>query len=630
MQWAAMQFLLKATRESRGKKRLRHIIILTCRALALAALAVAIAGPLVGGFLGWSGGSTQVVVLILDRSASMETRGSDGVISRRAAALERIRDSFANLGSARLVLIDSATGDPQEVPSPDVLPDLSSTSATDTAADIPSLVTRAAEYLVESKAGKAEVWIASDLQSGDWKPEADRWAGVRATLSSVPQPPALRILALNEGSTDNQTLRLLSCRRQANELLLEIEISRTNTSATLNLPITIELNGVRTSDTITLNSQSFRFLRKLPLPSEPASGFGWIALPADANPRDNVAYFAYGPSVATKSLLVTGPGEAAEYLSLAAAPPGLESQSIEAFNPGATAIPWATASTVFWAAPLPTGSVAEQATRFLEAGGHIVFFPPAASNNAKFLGVSWKPMDVSPEGKFFVIREWNHEDGLLRDGIDGTPIPVDRMKSIRRQVPEGDLTHLAKWDDSTTFLGRQIVGSGTAWFVASLPDYSWSNLGDADVLLPLVQRAIRAGSERFDASYLAAVGSDAAKTTPGNTLTRQDHYEDESTAEPEYRAGVYRQNERLIATNRPLSEDTPDIITPQLLASILEGTDYRLLEQEASSDGAPLFQEAWRSFIIAMLLFLISEAILCLPKKSALATISASKTPSAA
>ena len=33
IQWAAMQFLLKASRESRGKKKLRHILILTCRAL---------------------------------------------------------------------------------------------------------------------------------------------------------------------------------------------------------------------------------------------------------------------------------------------------------------------------------------------------------------------------------------------------------------------------------------------------------------------------------------------------------------------------------------------------------------------------------------------------------------------
>ena len=56
VQWAAMDFLLKATRESRGRKKLKYIIILTSRALAIAALIFAISRPLLGGFLGWGGG----------------------------------------------------------------------------------------------------------------------------------------------------------------------------------------------------------------------------------------------------------------------------------------------------------------------------------------------------------------------------------------------------------------------------------------------------------------------------------------------------------------------------------------------------------------------------------------------
>ena len=50
VQWAAMEFLLKATRESRGKKKLKYLIILASRALAIAALVLAIARPLIGGF----------------------------------------------------------------------------------------------------------------------------------------------------------------------------------------------------------------------------------------------------------------------------------------------------------------------------------------------------------------------------------------------------------------------------------------------------------------------------------------------------------------------------------------------------------------------------------------------------
>ena len=108
--WAAMQFLLKATRESRGKKKLRHILILTCRTLGVAALATAAARPLLSGVMGWSGGKPDLVVLILDRSASMESTPQGGTVPRRDLALQRVRDALADLEGTRLVLIDSASG----------------------------------------------------------------------------------------------------------------------------------------------------------------------------------------------------------------------------------------------------------------------------------------------------------------------------------------------------------------------------------------------------------------------------------------------------------------------------------------------------------------------------------------
>ncbi len=150
IQWAAMQFLLKAARQSRGKKKLRHILILTCRALGVAALALAAARPIVSGLIGWGGGSIDTVVLLLDRSASMEIKPGDGLDSRRQIVIEKVRDAMADLGAARLVLIDSASNKPQEVPSPEILAELAATAGTDTAADFPALLTRAAEFLTET------------------------------------------------------------------------------------------------------------------------------------------------------------------------------------------------------------------------------------------------------------------------------------------------------------------------------------------------------------------------------------------------------------------------------------------------------------------------------------------------
>ena len=109
VEWGAMQFLLKATKESRGKKRLKHFLILLMRSLAIAALVLAIARPLAGGFLGWGGVRVETVILILDRSASMERSEKDIQVTTRSSVLPRVAQAMGDLDGARLVLIDSAT-----------------------------------------------------------------------------------------------------------------------------------------------------------------------------------------------------------------------------------------------------------------------------------------------------------------------------------------------------------------------------------------------------------------------------------------------------------------------------------------------------------------------------------------
>ena len=187
LQWAAMQFLLKATRESRGKKKLRHILILTARTLGIACLAFAVARPMIGGLLGCGASQLDTVILILDRSPSMEITADNTTASKRALAIDRVRDAMKSLDATRLVLIDSASNTPQDIPSPDSLADITSTRATDAAANIPSLLQRAAEFILETQPGKTEVWIASDMQQADWDKQNERWTTAIATLQSAPQ-----------------------------------------------------------------------------------------------------------------------------------------------------------------------------------------------------------------------------------------------------------------------------------------------------------------------------------------------------------------------------------------------------------------------------------------------------------
>ena len=614
VQWAAMQFLLKATRESRGKKKIRHILILTCRALGIAALAFAAARPVVSGLLGWGAGSIDTVVLILDRSTSMELRSGDGQSTKRELVLKKVRDVMANLGNPRLVLIDSASGKAQEIPSPDVLPDISSTAATDSSADFPFLMNAATEYL-STATGRSEIWLASDLQESNWKPKDERWAAVRASISSLPQKPSIRVLSLTGDSAPNVSIRLHGTRRTSDGITLDLELLRSAEGrGTLNLPLTVNTNGASTSESVSLPGQSLRFQRQIRIKDESESGHGWLGIPADGNQRDNSVFFAYGPARPIKSLVVAEAGEAANYLILAAAPPGFEKQTAERIPPAEFASKSTSdISMLLWAAPLPTGENVKVLESFLSSGGQLVFLPSSGTSTGEFLGMKWEEITSAAAGKFFILKDWNKSDGPMRNGIDGSPLPAERLRGIKRTVAAGDAAVLARWEDGEAFLSRKIVDRGTLWFIGSIPDYTWSNLGDADVLLPVTQRILSLGADRFDSSYLADVGSEAAQTAAGEVRSRVDDFSAENSPES---AGVFRLGERLVAVNRPASEDDMAIATKDDLDSMLEGTGYRLLDQAGNSSDPSLSTDMWRAFLIAVLFFLISEALLCLPKKS--------------
>lgn len=611
VQWAAMDFLLRAARESRGKKKLKYLIILTCRALAIAALVFAIARPLVGGFLSWGGSNIDTVILILDRSASMEQQIKNSDESKRLRAIKSVQESLQAVNNPRLILIDSASAEPQIVPSPDALAELSATAPTDTKASIPNLISRAIDHIAESSLGQTEIWLASDLQDSDWGPEEGRWDAVRTGLIDLPQDTVLRIIAMASPVTDNASIKVLSASRINNQLALEIEITRSSGNSPATIPVTYSINDNRSSQTIRLDGQTYRYQKNLDLGSREGEGHGFVAIPSDANPRDNAAFFAYGEQRPAKTYLVSEGGESGKWLTLAAAPPGFGDHQCRQLSPQQTdEIDWQEATLVIWQAPLPEGDSAKKLSDYVEAGGALLVFPPRGQSGESFLGLQWGEISSSPQGQYFIIDDWNRTDGPLRNGIEGTAIAVSKLKAIKRRNISGEFTMLASWTDEEPFLIRRVIGDGTAIFITSLPDYSWSNLGDADVLLPVTQRLVKLGGSRFSSAYSAIAGSPGAKPANNEIRTRVDQYLASPSHNADYEAGVWKIGGRLLATNRPYSEDEWIVLDEGRIKSLLEGTQLSFFSESGTS--RPLVNEIWRGLIIAMLLFLITEALLCL------------------
>ena len=174
VKWAAMMFLLDAKRMTSGMARLRQVLILLARTLAVACLIFAVARPLASGWLGLAaGGAPETVIVVLDRSASMEQQNLTTGMSKRAAALEKLTEFLETTGrgnGTQLVLIESTENVAREVDSLEALRALPETAATATTADIPGMLHTALEYTTTNQIGRTDVWVCSDLRSNDWDP----------------------------------------------------------------------------------------------------------------------------------------------------------------------------------------------------------------------------------------------------------------------------------------------------------------------------------------------------------------------------------------------------------------------------------------------------------------------------
>ena len=71
--------------------------------------------------------------------------------------------------------------------------------------------------------------------------------------------------------------------------------------------------------------------------------------------------------------------------------------------------------------------------------------------------------------------------------------------------------------------------------------------------------------------------------------------------------------DRLIAINRSIGEDSVDVLDDLQIAELFDGLDLNRI-QLASQGGNSLVQEIWRLCLALMLLALIVEAALCLPR----------------
>ena len=621
VKWAAMLFLVQASRSSTRRSKLRHYLILASRCLLLAFFLFALARPMVGGWLGSQlSGKPDLVLLLLDRSASMERLDPRHQATRRAHALSLFADGAKQVGpEPRYVLIDSASLQPQEVGDVAALPGLAAAAPTDTAADAAGLVQAAVDYLTRNPAGKSEIWLASDLQAANWRPDSPRWSRLGASLSALAGDHRLRLLDLSGAPGENMSLSLLDVKRAGKgrdeHLLLTLRVRRAD-AAGRTLPVTVELGGARTQTELAITGADARLQHKLPLPTGAASGWGRLELPADANLRDNTAWFVFGPAHRTPALVSVGSPASARLVRLSAAPDGKLREAVAVSEAALSAQALDEAALVAWQPGAGSEAVAERLEAFVAQGGTVLLLPPDPALPATGAGLSWKSAEDAPAGKPFGVTFWEEEDGPFAKTGNGVSLPLAAVTCARRRVPlptgaeaEGDSrwSVLASFGDQQPFALLRRSGRGVWVALATLPEEAWSNLGNGRVLVPLVQRLLAEGGKRLAPGRLDVAG-EWKPAAAGDLWAPADGATERDWARL---AGSYRNGDRWVALNRPDTEDEPEQLEPARAAALFGDFPNVSVAADLGTRSTGGDQgEIWRSLVVAALLFLLLESLL--------------------
>jgi hypothetical protein len=188
--WAAMQFLNSSIRVKSKEIRLRDILLLILRCLAVLLLVLVAAQPILKGATGTAGAMGEKrsgVIIALDASFSMQH--SDGSKTRFERAVDTVETIMASvtpgspvspvmLGTEHRVILRNRTYDPEGFSQI-----LSEQEATPEALDIDSIPRKLKELVTELDAPQKEIYIVSDVQKQDWALGAERLRHALVDLS---------------------------------------------------------------------------------------------------------------------------------------------------------------------------------------------------------------------------------------------------------------------------------------------------------------------------------------------------------------------------------------------------------------------------------------------------------------
>jgi aerotolerance regulator-like protein/VWA domain-containing protein len=517
----SLMFLQKIPYKSVRRQKLRHILLLALRCLAIIIVVSAFARPFLHRNTPPSvaaGGAREVVVL-LDRSYSM------GYADRWTRAQDDVRRVAASLTPSDRATVVTFAHDPLVVTEPtadrarlESAVRKTSLSAEDTRY-APAL--KLAERILRgSNLARKEVVIVSDFQKIGWtRPEEVSFpTGTKVTIEDVGAGTTADV-AVSRVTTS------LEGSRERPVTTVGARLTNTGTSSRT-LRATLELGGraVETKS-VTVPARGAAQVSFANQPVPVGESRGMVRLEHDALPQNDDYRFMISPTEALSVLLLepanarpNAPLYLTRALSLGERPTvRVDTKSIGA----ASAADLTGRSLVILAdVPLPAGKFAADLRTFVQQGGGLLYAPgtvdatPSSEWNAVLPARVGSVVDRTTDaGGTLAWVDYTHPVFELFDAPRSGDFSTARFFRYRQLATSGDTGVMARFDDGAPALVERSVGAGRSMIWASTLDPYWTDLPLQAIWVPLSHQLVRHAGRYADArsSYTAGEALDLSR-----------------------------------------------------------------------------------------------------------------------
>ena len=496
LRFPSLMFLRRIPFEETSRRRIRHWMLLVMRLAALGLLVAAFARPFVrGGALASVGGpGPEEVVILLDRSYSMDlgdnwARAVDHAKGVAAALRPQDRVSLVTF-SETPHLLHRSINDPVRIAAT-----LDTLRTGSLATRLGPAVKLARSTLAASDLARQRVVVISDFQRTGWRPDPD---------ATLPAEVVIETVVIGEEGVANLALTDLELDRQSAGNRERVTVSARlintgDTEATTEVTLAIDDTDIGTAtvtapaggavpvtfDPFTLTHAFTR--GEVRVAEAPGAGLG----------EDNALHFVASPGGDLTVLIVDPVGEGDSNLYLRGALGIAEGAGFTTLllrgAPNDSQL--ATADVVVLnGAPFPGGNAGDRLRTFVEEGGGLLIAlgqrSAIPSVHAEFLPATVGPVTEGTGERRLGFVDYDHAVFEAFMGPRSGDFSQAAFYRTRRlDVTGGRVT--AQFDDGTPALVEGRRGKGRILIWASGLDRFWNNLALQPVYLPFVHRMTR-------------------------------------------------------------------------------------------------------------------------------------------